>query len=155
MGVLRQYALTLIIGALICGILLGMVQKGAHEALLRFLCGMFLTVTLLAPLPGIHLEPELDFFGEVISEGEIQTATGKEMAQQELRRSISRSLEAYILDKAGQLDAQLQVSVTLDENCLPVTAELSGKIPEEVQKELSDILTNDLGIPKENQQWIG
>lgn len=152
---LHQYALRLIIGALICGIGLSMVHKGPQEALLRFLSGIFLTVMLLSPITKGRITLEPDLFREALDMGEDQAAVGAEMAMQELHQRISAGLEAYILDKAGQWNTELDVTVSLDEDCLPVRAVLSGEIPESVQQELSRVLTQDLGILKENQLWIG
>lgn len=152
---LEQYVLRLIIGALVCGILMGMVQKGTGEKLLRFLSGIFLTVTLLAPLTmdGTHLQ--LHHFRDLLDQGNDQAAAGREMARQELRQRISAELEAYILDKAGQWDTELAVTVILSEDCLPVGAQITGNLPESQKEMLTRILTEDLGIPKENQLWIG
>ena len=152
---LRQYALNLIIGALICGIVLRMVPQGPHEALLRFLSGIFLTVTLLSPLVKGRIQLEMDAYREVLEKGEAWASDGAEMARRELQQRISAELESYILDKASSRGADLQVSITLGEDSLPVRAVLYGTIPETVQQEISCIITQDLGIPKENQLWIG
>lgn len=155
MEALRQYALALILGALICGILLSMVRSGVHEALLRLLSGIFLTVTLLSPLGNIRLEPMPDLFRQAIIGGGEQAAAGEEMARQEKCRYISSRIEAYILDKARQRGADLHVSVTLGEDYLPIRVELTGAAEDAVRRELSDILTQELGISKENQLWTG
>ena len=154
MDILGQYALRVIVGALICGILLSMVPEGAYEKLLRLLCGVFLTVILLSPLIKIDWEPNLDFFADVLDEGKRQAAVGEDLARQETERIISQRLEAYILDKAGQKGADLHVMVILDADGLPVKAELRGEVTEQARQELSDIMEDALGIAKENQLWM-
>lgn len=155
MGSLGQSVLRLVIAAMVCGIVLSMVRNGASEGLLRFLCGTFLTITLFAPLNNGCFLPQLTFFEDALADAEAKAEAGSEMAEEEIRHRISEALEAYILDKAGQWEAELNVAITFGEDSIPVGAELSGKIPESVQKDISRILTEDLGIPKENQLWIG
>lgn len=154
MGALGRYALQLIAGALICGILLSIVPAGSCEKLLRLLCGIFLTVILLSPLTNIQLDLELDLFHDAIEEGRRQAASGVKLARQERLSIISQGLEAYILDKAGQKGADLHVTVTLNENGLPVEVELRGKSTEKTRQELTDMIAKDLGIAKENQRWM-
>lgn len=155
MDALGQYALRLICGALICGILLSMVPKGPQEGLIRFLSGVLLTVLLFSPFTGGLELPELPSLRETLAAGTEQAAAGAEMARQAQRQRISAGLESYILDKARPWDTKLQVTVTLDEDGLPVGTEITGEIPDAARQELSRMITQDLGIPKENQQWIG
>lgn len=155
METLRIYAITVITGALICGILLRMVHGGSMEALLRLVSGIFLMTVLIYPLSGkLNLTQYHSAFYSTETY-EQPTVLGEKMAQQETSAIIRRQLEAYILDKGGQAAAGLKVRVILDGNYLPVRAELYGPVTDSVRQELSEIIAKDLGISKENQLWTG
>ena len=68
---------------------------------------------------------------------------------------IKQQLEAYILDKATQYHVDLQVEITLSKtgNAVPVAVSLQGAIAPYAKQQLQEMLENDLGISKENQQW--
>ena len=78
------------------------------------------------------------------------------MAEKELHRSIKQELEAYILDKAAALDLKIRVNVKLDDHPLPgpESVVIEGTVPPYQKQVLEDILQSELGISKENQQWI-
>ena len=155
MADLQQYALRVIVGALICGVLLAMVSGGIYEKLLRMLSGVFLSVILLSSLLRIRWEFPADFLNDVSARAEEQAEDGAEMAQQETGRIISDHLEAYISDKSKALGAVLAVTVTLGENLMPVQVALHGDITPQSRQAISDMIEYDLGISKENQLWTG
>ena len=87
------------------------------------------------------------------------------------REGICERLEAYILDKAADLHANLRVEVTvgednlpalgadvsarftLDEQDLPRTVTLTGSCTPAQKQALARVLAEDLGIPEERQIW--
>ena len=62
-------------------------------------------------------------------------------------------LESYILDKADALGLSPAVSVTVDPEGLPTGVCIEGSYTQEQQTALQTVITNDLGISKEDQQW--
>ena len=72
-----------------------------------------------------------------------------------LAQIISEQTEAYILDKAADLHANLHVEVTVGEDNLPTAVTLSGEASPYARRQIQAIIANDLGISKENQKWIG
>jgi hypothetical protein len=69
---------------------------------------------------------------------------------------IIQQTQAYILDKARSLDAELTVEVFLGDGTIPVPigVRLEGNISPYARKLLSQMLQDDLGIPAEEQIWI-
>ena len=59
-------------------------------------------------------------------------------------------------DKAKELGLNLNVEVTLsdDDTAAPAEAALWGETSPGAKSQLQRILSEDLGIPKENQRWI-
>ncbi len=152
MQALGEYAVALTAAALINAILLSLFPEGTIQKLLRLICGLVLTVTALTPLPGIRL-PEVTIFREEYLQGQDLAAQGEDMAADAAAERITQMLDAYILDKAGPLQMQLQSRFRLDHSGLPVGITLCGTWSQEAQSTLSDIITKDLGIPEEDQQW--
>ena len=68
---------------------------------------------------------------------------------------IKSRVQAYILDKADSFGTSLEVEVILDQDHIPVSVELQGNISPYARAQLTEIIEEDLGIPKEHQLWIG
>ena len=84
-------------------------------------------------------------------------AEGEKTAEEAMGTIIKEETEAYILDKAKALNAQIQVEVILDQSEIPVphSVRIFGE-PTRAQREiLEEFLESQLNIPKERQQWIG
>ncbi len=152
---LRQYVISVVTAALICGIVSGIVQEGRAKPLVRLLCGLVLSLTAIRPIAVIDLADLSDFSLGYAQEAESIAAAGKEMAHEAMEDIIKAGSEAYILDKASDLNTQINVEVTISDEQLPVSAVISGEVSPYARKQLEAILQADMGIAKENQQWTG
>ena len=56
---------------------------------------------------------------------------------------------------AEELETEIQAEVTLGENCIPVSVTIAGSISPQNRSRLSQVIASELGIPKEQQEWIG
>lgn len=151
----KQFFFSLIVCSLSCSIVAQIAADSKTKALLRLICGVMLAVTILRPLSSADLETLLDLPELNQNSPEIYIAEGEKNARDELERRIKASCEAYILDKAKKLGADITVQVSLHEDYVPAFLMIQGEVEPEIQRELQKIFTTDLGIPKENQQWIG
>lgn len=150
---LRQYILSVTAAAILCGAAVSLSPEGTARELIRFVAGALLTVCLLRPLVGARWElalPRLD-----TSAGEELAAQGENQAAQAVADIIKAQLQAYILDKAAALGAEVEVELTLEEGVLPVPREatIRGTAAPYARQQLEKILSSQLGIPKERQQW--
>ena len=152
----KQYFVSLLVCSLSCAVISQLISDKDKKALLRPVFGILLAIVILNPLHTIKWEafftvPELSGNAAAdcyISEGEKAAMTAR-------RRCIKDACEEYILDKAEALGAELTVDVSLNEELIPAFSVITGASDSAVQRELERILSADLGIPKENQQWIG
>ncbi len=154
---LRQYVISVTAAALICGILTGLVKKGAAGELIRMLCGLMLAFTVLYPISGLDLESlTLDLLPSA-REGESLAAQGEKITRQSMADIIKSDTEAYILDKAAALEVNLTAEVSLSEDDVPVPVGviLSGAVSPYARSQLTNVIERDLGIPKEKQLWTG
>lgn len=153
---IRDYLLRVIAAAMICTIgsaLCG--KKGTIANICKLISGVYLTLVLAYPLVHFKL-PQSNHKLEAISqEAENITANAQLDAKQQIAAVMKSEAEAYILDKAEQLGAQIQVSIQLDnsEYPIPVSSQVTGNLSPYAKKMLSDILTKDLGIAQEEQVW--
>jgi len=149
-----KYIFSVICAGILCGILAQLSDKqGSVSVLIRFLSGLFMTIVLISPLKEIDLSnlipDNLTVSADadsIIEEGVIRTESSVQLV-------IKDTVEEYILDKAQKLGAQLSVEVTLDQNKLPVFVTVSGSVSPYAKRVLSEMMQDDLGICKEQQQW--
>ncbi len=151
----RQYVVCVVAAALICGVLSSFFEEGAGKTLIRMLCGLFLTVTALSPIVNMDLSALTAYGTQYFDVGDEAASRGEKMAQDAKLAIIKQQMEAYILDKASQLDADVTVEVTVGEDQTIVEVKFSGHISPYARMCLEEILESDLGITKENQIWTG
>ena len=157
MDSIRQYLISITAAAIICAIAKSFADgKTLNGTMLRLIAGIIMTVTLLSPLVQLdfHAMPELT--AGVIHDANAAAAFGEEMATAEITAIINDRLEAYILDKAACLGANLEVQLQMgtDGSYLPEGIILSGDISPYAKARLQQIIANDIQIAKEKQQWI-
>ena len=143
-------------------LLLGILQtiagkKGTQAVLLQLIGGLFLTFTVISPIVNIEADEILDLPWDFTLQGSTIAEQGQSYSRNQLRRIIKDRTEAYILDKALTLQAQLQVEVMLsqDEVPVPTSVRLQGSVSPYTRNVLQQWLQDDMSIPKEHQIWIG
>ena len=152
---LGQHIFTITAVSVICGMLLSLLREGTMHRLLRMICGIILTIMTISPLRAVSFS-DFDLFPQsYLPEGKTIAAFGNDLAGEERRRCIQHQLEAYILDKANALDAAIRPVVELDDQDIPVEVRLYGTCTSAVRQTLTAVITNDLGIPEEDQKWTG
>ena len=140
--------LSVICAALVCGILTDMSAKTSFEKLIRLLCSVFLAVTVVYPLiryrfPGWNADMSI-------------FQPGEKIYFQSIASIIRTETEAYILKEAKSIGADLTVAVELDAGNPPApeSVTIRGNFEASVETTLSQLIADELGIPKEHQTWI-
>ena len=79
------------------------------------------------------------------------------MSADAIRQLIIQETEAYILNKAGLLGMDIRADVELSEGEYPVPerAVIRGNWTDSQKSQLSAMLEAELGIPEEDQRWMG
>ena len=142
--------------AMISAIALSFSGQGAMKPLLKLVCGLILAFAILNPILSISAG-NLEALGmDYREQAEAAARQGQQQAVKSVREIIKEETEAYILDKAGQLNLQVEVQVSLSDQALPkpLAVTIRGVVPPSGKTRLSRILTQQLGIAKENQTWI-
>ena len=155
---MKEYLISVTAAAVICGCVMSLLgSKGTIGAVGKLLCGIFLAVTVIRPVLEVELT-EFEILSDQINQSSyIAVETGTRMVQAAMSDGIKTRMEAYILDKATALGADLEVDVILSEDAIPVPKEiqLRGTVSPYIKKLLAAWLETDLGINGEGQIWIG
>ena len=153
MDALRQYVISVVAGAMICGIAMSLFSKGALRQILKMLCGLILSLCVLRPMMKGEIWDSFRFEDFLSDEAAQTAAMGEEYSDRAIREIIKSETEAYILDKAQSLGAKVSAEVSLSLDGVPVAVRIGGSLSPYIKRELSDYISRDLGISKENQVW--
>ena len=156
MDFLRQYILSLLAAAVICSILVAWLGTNRTQgAIMKLLAGVFMTVTLLSPLLQFRLTDLTSEFSDITADAQNAVQAGQSNYSDDFVRSIKQQTEAYILDKAAFWELNLEVEVTLSETDPPVPdyVVLIGPVSPYAKGQLTEFISKELGISKENQVW--
>ncbi len=156
MEALRQYALSLICGALIVGILLDLSEKSGFKQSIRLVCSIFFASVLIRPLLSLSI-PELSQLGSSYqTQAEAAAAQGENIRIRSIASIIRQECEAYILKEARAIGADVDVLVELNNGNppVPVAVTLRGSFDASSEEQLGKLLADEVGIPKEHQTWI-
>lgn len=156
MEALRQYLLSIIGASVITAVLIRITDgKGSYSAVVRLLTGIFLSITVIAPIAKIKIAD----ISSYIDSFEFQTAdivsSGEQWSASQTQTIIKKQTEAYILDKAQSLGAEVCVEASVSDSNppIPIAVEISGSVDPFTKQRLQRVIMNDLGISKENQVW--
>ena len=156
MGELGQYAGSVIVAAVICAIIAELTKNSGTKKLIRLISGLFLAFAVLNPLHKADFS-KLSIPTETFSHrAEDITRDGNKRYRESLCAIIKNETEAYILDKANEMNADITVAVQVSSESphIPVSAEIVGSVAPYTQQKIVQLLQEHLGITKENQKWI-
>ena len=153
---IREYLISVTAATLFCGILRSLAgEKGSSAGLLRLICGIFLALTVIKPLKELDLKDISILPTNLLTEAQSVSAEGIDDTREATSRLIKERCEAYILDKARELNANIYVDIGLSREGepIPVSSAITGNLSPYAKNQLSRILKTDLGIPEEDQRW--
>ena len=156
MEAVRQYTLSLICAAVIVGILLDLSDKTGFQKQLRLVCGIFFAFILLRPLISLRFPDMTQFWGSYLTQAEEAASQGENIRIRSQAMLIRQETEAYILKEARAIGAEVEVQVELDGGNppAPVAVTLRGTFDADSETQLSQLLADEFGIPKERQTWL-
>lgn len=152
---IREYLLSVSMAAIVCAVTRRLLdRKGTPAAIGKLLTGLFMTVTVLSPLTNLSFTPLQDFTAGFRLQAQQAVKKGEALSNSALRDGISERLQAYILDKAEDLGANIQVQIILSDDVYPAPEQvrIHGDISPYGRSQLKRII-EELGVAEENQIW--
>ena len=141
-----------LISAVVLRLLAG---KGSAASIGKILVGIFMALTVISPIAQVELSDLWNLIPDVTADASKATTDGLAAAKKALAEGISTRIEAYILDKAGQMGVALTVRIALSDDAIPVPQKvwLQGNVSPYAKSRLQTVMEQELGIDKENQIW--
>ena len=152
MEAIKDYLISVTAAALICGVISSLTGKSISSKLLKLLSGLFLAAVVIKPVVEMKVNDIFAFTDEIAVNGDLAVSQGERMAEEEMKRIIKDKCEAYILDKAKALGAEITVEVTLDDY-VPVQVILDGNVSPFIKSSIATTITEEMNIPLEEQIW--
>lgn len=151
---MKNYLISVCCAAVLCGILKQIVGSSKMSSgMIRVLSGLFIAICIVSPWKNFRVDDLTQYNPLITEQGDLYAMTGYEITQKKIDKFIIQNTEAYILEKANQLQTQVEVSVSLSEDSIPVSVQITGQLSQEAKEELSAFLLNNIGIQKEMQIW--
>ena len=153
---IRQYLLSIISVAVLSSVLLRLLGDNKSSCkIVKMMSGILMVLTIVSPWANISIQEYIGYFDSVRRDSATFAEEGEDRVYRQLRHSIKEKTEAYILDKATLLGADIHVSVTCDTSDvpIPISVELSGNASPYARSRLQQILQSDIGIPEDKQIW--
>ena len=153
---MKTYTLGIISAAIVCGIIELLLDKNTIVGqLARLLSGIFIIICIISPLKNISFSNIIYCFDSVNYDAKLYTDDGKDFFRIQTSNIIKEQIEAYILDKASELDCDIAVEVIVSEENIPTPNEviIKGKISPYKKEVLCSYIENVLGIARDKQKW--
>lgn len=158
MGSASAYIISVIAVCLCCAIVQKLVGQGSTNAVvIKYLCGITIAIAAITPVLKINISGVSDYLDRIQFESSAYANTATDAANNELRTVISEKTKAYILEKASNYDCDiLHVDVFVSADSIPVPdgVTIAGTYSPYIKNQISGLIASNLGISKENQQWI-
>ena len=156
MDAVRRYLFSLCAAALLCSLGRALVPKGRMKSICSLLCGVFLAMTALSGLAGWQLTDVAEELTKMRIAAE-EARTGVEIGNREALSAIIKSkTEAYIWDKAQELDLSVSIEVMVEADGsypYPSGVQITGAFTPQQRKALEAYIEENLAIGKERQIW--
>lgn len=154
----KDYILSITAAALICGIVNVLVpKKSATGTVIRLISGVYLSLCVISPLLQLQISNYIDFNLSIFNDAKTLVAQGESITANTKEEIIKSKTNTYILDKADSMgaDVEVETAVAKEQPQVPVAIVIKGTVSPYVKSVLSEWISQNIGVPKEAQQWIG
>ena len=154
---IHRYIISIVCGAILCVIVNSITsEKSLHGIVIRLLLSVFMVICAITPFYNFKLPDISGYINSYKDEAEVYVNEGKNVTHSQIKSSIKKMSEEYILDKGAALKANISVDVSLSNDEIPIPEQIiiSGDVSPYAKSQLSTIIYEDLGIPKERQVWM-
>ena len=157
MSQIQEYIISVVAAAIICAIIQSLTLKNtAGTSIIKLLCGVFLAITVIAPLKSFQFEDITEKINILQADAKEYTNEGITAAVSERNAIIKKQTEAYVTNRAESIGLDILVSVQLSDQDMPLPEEIeiTGSASPYKKEQLNNYISQDIGIAKENIIWI-
>lgn len=152
----RTYLLSVSAAAILLSLVQTVLPENAIRRVAAFAGGMLLILTVLSPVVQIQADELTAAIGRIRPDTEAVEEQAKRTVRESMGLLIKQKSETYILDKARQSGIQIEAEVIVSDDGeypIPEKVILTGSVSPAQMQALSNIISNDLGIPPRRQEW--
>lgn len=152
----REYLVGVAAAAILCGTVNSLIgTKGTVGVTIKLLSGLLMLLAVIRPLTTISVDGFFSWTEDINADGMDIAASGELLAEDAYKDCIIKQTEAYILEEAKALGCDLTVEVVLADGDTPVPyrVRIAGEISPYAKQKLTTILSDTLGIQREEQIW--
>lgn len=156
MSAMGEYLFTIVAAALFVSVLQILVtKKTTVSTVIKLVSGIFLLYTVVSPLVAFRVNDTIEHITDIENDASLLIADACISRDDEIRSVIKQNAEAYVLDKALVLGANIQVELTVQNESpyLPEKITLTGAVSPLIKKQLTSVIEKDIGLPEELQIW--
>lgn len=153
---MKAYLIRLTAAAILGAVLRKMAPEGGAGRATRLGSGLLVILTALGPLGNMDPAGAAAHLAERGFVGGYTDQSVQQISNELLEELILDSVEAYILDKAQELGAEVtaEVEMVVQNGCpIPWRVRIQGQVPEQTRERLKQLIQDELGIPEERQIW--
>ena len=152
MGEFGSYLLQIVTAAILCSMIITITGKSNFSKSVQFLTGLVMVLIIIKPLANEQFDIDILDALSVSTDASAIIERSKEVADSALTAVITDSVTAYIQDKATAFGAEISVDIDVKDG-LPDSVTIIGEISPYARRQLSKWISNELGIPEEEQYW--
>ena len=153
---MRQYLIRIVAAGILCALASARFrEKDAISRLIRLMCGVFMTLTVISPWRNIKISSFLDSVDLQQDQKNAIISDGKMYSDTAFREVIKEQCRTYIVEKAKGMGVNIDADVVLNQGNppTPCAVTITGGVPPYTKSRLEELLMQDLGIPEEQQIW--
>ena len=156
MEFIKDYLISIIAAAILCSLGISLIgKKSTYTVVVKLICSVIMIATIISPWNKVRFSDFTSFHIGLMEEADAAVFSGQTEAYEATAAIIKSKTEAYILDKASAMGLSIQVEVTVSDENLPAPAgiKIFGAVSPYAKQQLCSIISSDLGIPEDMQQW--
>ena len=153
---IKQYILSIIVSSVLISILDRLTNKNIQlNKQIKLVSSIFMTVVIILPVSSVDISDCLNYMESIRFDASEVTAEGDIIYKEHISKIIKEECESYILEKARQLGVSINVEIYCTDSDIPspLSAYISGTVSPHAKECIQRLISEDLGIPKEEQIW--
>lgn len=151
------YILSVTAGAIFCGIMMSLTGKINTAGTIRLLTGLIMALILIRPVFQIELRGLERYWRSFGDEADRLVEQGRQHSRSAMAEQVMDSVEARIRSHGTELGLNIEVSVSVNDEDLPVPTcvSITGNASPHERESLTMWITENLGLGEEDVHWNG